>query len=262
MTQESEVLVERLDFVGVLTLNRPSALNALTNDLVARLADELERLDTDPSTRAIVITGGPRVFAAGADLRQLAAALGTPGGARSFLEARVAQWDRIRAIRAPLVAAVAGYALGAGCELAMCCDLIVAGESARFGQPELGVGLVPGAGGSQRLPRIVGKARAMEAVLLGRPFTAQEALANGLVNRVVPTELLRDEAIGLALALAAKPPLAVRAAKQAILQAFELPLRDGLEYEREALLAILETEDAREGISAFLEKRSPEFHGR
>lgn len=259
---ESFVLVERLDAVGVVTLNRPSALNVLSNAVLAELADALDGLDQDDTVRVIVLTGGMNVFAAGADLRQLADMLGLAEGPQAFLAARFGYWDRIRAIRSPVVGAVAGYALGAGCELALACDLLVAAESARFGQPELGVGLVPGAGGTQRLARSVGKGGAMEMVLTGRPMTAYEAERRGVVSRVVPAELLRDEAIALAQEIAAKPPLAVRRAKEAVLKAFELPLREGLDFERQTLLGILETSDAQEGITAFLEKRAPKFVGR
>ena len=259
---DSFVLVEQLEPVGILTLNRPSALNSLSNALLSELADALEDLDREASIRVIVLTGGPQVFAAGADLKQLADTLETPGGPKAFLTTRFGYWDRIRSIRSPIVGAVSGYALGAGCELALACDLLVAAESARFGQPELGVGLVPGAGGTQRVARLAGKAKAMELVLTGRMMGAYEAERFGIVNRVVPAELLRDEAIALAHEVAAKPPLSVRSAKEAVLKAFELPLREGLEFERQALLQILGTEDAREGIAAFLEKRAPSFHGR
>lgn len=259
---ERLVLVERIDTVGVVTLNRPTALNALSNAVLAELSDALESLDHDASSRAIVLTGGPKVFAAGADLKQLADTVGGPGGAREFLTARFGYWDRVRGIGLPMVGAVAGYALGAGCELALACDLLVATESARFGQPELSVGLVPGAGGTQRLARVAGKTRSMEMVLTGRMMTGREAEQCGLVNRIVPSELLREEAVALAQEIAKKPPLAVRAAKEAVLKSFELPLREGLAFERQSLLRILETQDAREGIAAFLEKRAPSFYGR
>ena len=259
---ENFVLLERLDSVGVVTLNRPSMLNALSNGLLSQLADALDLLDGEEAIRVIVITGGLKVFAAGADLKQLADNLGSVDGLKTFLSARFGYWDRIRAVRAPVVGAVAGYALGAGCELALACDLLVAAESARFGQPELGVGLVPGAGGTQLLIRMAGKARAMELVLTGRMMAAYEAQEAGIVNRVVPVELLRDEAIALAREVATKPPIATRMAKEAILKAFELHLQDGLEFERQSLVRILETEEAREGIAAFLERRTPNFYGR
>lgn len=256
------VLLERIDAVGVVTLNRPDSLNALSNDLLGALVDALAGLDKDPSVRVMVVTGGSRVFAAGADLKQLAQHLSPSSSPADFLRSRFGFWDRLRSMQKPIIAAVAGYALGAGCELALACDLIVAAESARFGQPEVNLGLIPGAGGTQRMARAVGKARAMELVLTGRVITAEEAHRVGLVNRVVPVELLHDEAVALAQEIAARPPLAVRRAKAAVLAAFETSLAAGLEHEREALASLLATEDAREGIAAFLEKRRPSYHGR
>jgi enoyl-CoA hydratase len=258
---ENVVLVERAGAVGIVTLNRPGALNALNNALLSALATELEAFDEDKGVCAIVLTGGEKVFAAGADLKQLADAIESPEGLEQFLQARFGYWDRIRAVGLPIVGAVAGYALGAGCELAMSCDLLIAAESARFGQPELNVGLVPGAGGTQRLARVAGKVASMEMLLTGRMMSAREGEQRGMVNRVVPTELLRDEALALATEIAVRPREAVRTAKQAVLKAFELPLSQGLAFERDALLQILGTPDAREGISAFLEKRTPSFHG-
>ncbi len=255
---ESFVTEQRDGAVGTVTINRPSVLNALSNDVLGQVVDALEKLDADGEIRAIVVTGGAQVFAAGADLKQL-----LEGEARGgFVASRGALWDRIRRVEKPLIAAVSGYALGAGCELAMSCDLIVASESARFGQPEINVGIMPGAGGTQRLTRAVGKARAMELVLTGRMMNAYEAERAGLVNRVVPVELLKDEALGLAREIASKPPISARLAKEAILKAFETTLPEGLEQERQSMAVVLETEDAREGIAAFLEKRLPTYHGR
>lgn len=258
----SQVVTELVDQVAVVSLNRPEALNALSNDLLSDLIAALEGEDRAEQVRAIVVTGGPRVFAAGADLKQLLEQLTAAPVPTDFLRDRSALWDRLRAVRKPLIAAVSGYALGAGCELAMACDLIVASESARFGQPEVNLGLLPGAGGTQRMARALGKARAMELVLTGRVFSAYEAERLGLVNRVVPVEVLRDEAIALAREIAAKPPLATRAARAAVLKAFETSLESGLDYERQCLSELLATEDAREGIRAFLEKRPPAYHGR
>lgn len=255
---EELVLVERRDQVSVLTLNRPSALNALSNELLGALITELERLDDSGEARAIVVTGGPRVFAAGADLKQLADAAFSD----MVFAVRFSLWDRLKRVRTPLIAAVSGYALGAGCELAMACDLIVASETARFGQPEINVGIIPGAGGTQRLTRALGKARAMEMVLTGRMLSAYEAERMGLVNRVVPVDVMLDEAIELAQEIATKPPLSTRLAKRAVLEAFETALEAGLEYERRSFGLVLATEDAREGMRAFLEKRAPEYHGR
>ena len=255
---EEQVLVHREGGVGVLTLNRPAVLNALSNDLLGTLLEEIERLDLAPETRAIIVTGGDKVFAAGADLKQLAAA---PFSEMAFAP-RFKLWDRLRRIHTPLIAAVSGFALGAGCELAMACDLIIAAESARFGQPEINVGIMPGAGGTQRLARAVGKVRAMELVLTGRMLTAHEAERVGLVNRVVPVEVLQAEAVALAQEIATKPPLSVRLAKRAILEAFETSLEAGLEHERRSFAMAFATEDAREGMQAFLEKRKPDYHGR
>jgi enoyl-CoA hydratase len=250
--------MQRDDAVGVVTINRPSALNALSNDVLSQVVGALEELDADDDMRAIVVTGGSQVFAAGADLKQLVSGAEKSG----FVAMRGALWDRIRALQTPLIAAVSGYALGAGCELAMSCDLIVASETARFGQPEINVGIMPGAGGTQRLTRAVGKARAMELVLTGRMMDAYEAERAGLVNRVVPVEVLAEEAIALAREIATKPPISARLAKAAVLKAFDTTLAEGLQHERESMAAVLETEDAQEGIAAFLEKRRPTYHGR
>jgi enoyl-CoA hydratase len=178
------------------------------------------------------------------------------------MAARAPLWKRVRGLQTPLIAAVSGYALGAGCELAMSCDLVVASETARFGQPEINVGIMPGAGGTQRLTRAVGKARAMELVLTGRTLTAYEAERFGLVNRVVPVEVLADEALSLASEIASKPPISARLAKSAVLKAFETSLEEGLDFERSCLTLVLQTDDAREGMAAFLEKRRPVYHGR
>jgi len=253
---ESHVLTESVDSVGIVTINRPAVLNALSNDILSDVVSALEAFDGRDDIRAMIVTGGPQVFAAGADLRQLAAA------PEQLMAARAPLWGRLRALRTPLIAAVSGYALGAGCELAMSCDLVVASETARFGQPEINVGIIPGAGGTQRLTRAVGKARAMELVLTGRTLTAHEAERVGLVNRVVPVEVLADEALALAREIASKPPISARMAKEAVLKAFETSLEAGLDYERSCLARVLETEDAREGIAAFLEKRRPVYHGR
>jgi enoyl-CoA hydratase len=245
--------------VALLTIDRPEVLNALSFAVVAALADRLEALDADPECHAIVLTGaGERAFAAGADIRELAEQ--TPAGLLAGDAFR--HWDRIGRIRTPIVAAVRGYALGGGCELAMACTLIVAAEDARFGQPEIGLGVIPGAGGTQRLTRAIGKARAMELILTGRALTAREAEAAGLVARVVASELVLTEALGLAGRIAAQPPLAVIAAKEAVDRAFELSLSAGLEFERRQFYLLFDTEDRREGMAAFLEKRPPRWQGR
>jgi enoyl-CoA hydratase len=247
-----------LDGVALVTLDRPSTLNALSFDLLDQLVDALETLDADPRCRAVVITGsGSRAFAAGADIRELepqTSASLTAGG-------RFRTWDRLAAIGLPLIAAVRGVALGGGCELAMVCDMIVAAEDASFGQPEILIGVMPGAGGTQRLTRAIGKARAMELILTGRSLTATEALAHGLVTRVVPPEATLDAALELAATVATMPPLAVRAAKAAILDASDRLLADGLAKERAAFFGLFDTDDQAEGMAAFTQKRPPVWSG-
>jgi enoyl-CoA hydratase len=248
-----------LDGVALVTIQRPDVLNALSFDLLDALANALATLDANPACRAIVLTGsGERAFAAGADIRELARQ--TP--VSLLVENRFAAWERIAATRKPVVAAVRGFALGGGCELAMTCDLIVAGEDARFGQPEINLGVMPGAGGTQRLTRAIGRARAMDLILTGRTITAREAETMGLVSRVVPAERTLDEALALATAIAAQAPVAVLAAKEAVRLAEELPLGDGLRHERRAFFALFATEDQTEGMAAFVEKRRPEWKGR
>ena len=247
-----------LDHVALVTIDRREALNALSFDLLDELVVALETLDADPACRAIVLTGaGERAFAAGADVRELATQTPTSLAA----ENRFAAWDRIASIGTPLIAAVRGFALGGGCELAMTCDMIVAGEDAQFGQPEIRLGVMPGAGGTQRLTRAIGKAKAMELILTGRTMAAREAEANGLVTRVVPTEATLDAALDLASVVAAQAPLAVLAAKQAILQAAELSLSAGLDHERRAFFQLFETDDQTEGMAAFGEKRPASWTG-
>ena len=252
------VLVERDGRVGVVLMNRPKALNALSGELMDEVVGALEELDADPEIRAIVLGGGERAFAAGADIGELAAA--TP--ISLYESRRLGRWDRIRALRTPVVAAVSGFCLGGGCELAMLCDLVVASETARFGQPEINLGILPGAGGTQRLTRAVGKAVAMDMILTGRTISAREALSFGLVARVVPKERWLDEAKRAAGEIAAKGPIAVRLAKEAVDAAFEAPLATGVELERRSFNLARASEDADEGLSAFVEKRKPEFKGR
>ncbi len=255
---DANILVEQDGAVATITLNRPKVLNALNQETMDELVAALEALDRDDAIRCIVLTGSERAFAAGADVNEMAAA--TPADMLSGY--RFQQWERIRKISKPIVAAVRGFALGGGCELAMLCDMIVAGEGARFGQPEINIGIMPGAGGTQRLTRAVGKARAMEIVLTGRHITATEAAAAGLVTRVVPDEVTLDEAKRLARQIAAKPPIAVRLAKESILKAFDMTLEGGLDFERKAFYLLFSTEDKVEGIQAFLAKRPPTFRGR
>jgi enoyl-CoA hydratase len=248
-----------IDGVALVTIDRRDALNALSFDLLDELAAGLETLDRDPACRAIVLTGaGTRAFAAGADIRELADQ--TP--VTLTAEDRFSSWDRIGAIRTPVIAAVRGFALGGGCELAMACDIVVAAEDAEFGQPEIRLGVMPGAGGTQRLTRALGKAKAMEMILTGRSITAREAEAHGLVTRVVPAEATLDAALDLARGIAAQAPLAVLAAKEAVKAAHELSLAAGLEFERRAFFLLFGSNDQGEGMAAFVEKRAPRWTGR
>ena len=245
--------------VALVTLDRPDVLNALSFDLLDELAAALERLDLEPGCRAIVLTGGgSRAFAAGADIRELARQ--TP--VSLLVEDRFAVWDRIWAVRTPLIAAVRGFALGGGCELALSCDIIVAAQDASFGQPEINLGVMPGAGGTQRLTRAIGKARAMDLILTGRTIDAVEAERVGLVSRVVAPDETLDTAIELATRIAAQAPVAVLAAKESIKQAEELPLAAGLQQERRAFYLLFASEDQGEGMAAFVEKRPPQWKGR
>jgi enoyl-CoA hydratase len=254
----SVVLVEREPPVGIVLLNRPEALNALNDEVMGLLVDALIELDDDDAIRCIVLGGSEKAFAAGADIGQMAEA-----NAMDMYEARrIDRWDAIRRIRTPLVAAVSGFCLGGGNELAMACDLIVASETARFGQPETGLGIIPGAGGTQRLTRAVGKAKAMDVILTGRFLTADEAERAGLVARVVAKEAWLEEAKAVARAIAEKGPIAQRLAKESVNRAYESTLETGLDYERKALYLAFASDDAREGLTAFTEKRKPEFRGR
>jgi enoyl-CoA hydratase/carnithine racemase len=244
--------------VALLRLNRPEARNALSPEVMEELASELEALDPDPEVRCVAIAGSDKVFAAGADIRAMAE--------RSFAEAlrhpAAAFWKRLAAIKTPMIAAVSGYALGGGCELALACDMIVAAEGATFGQPEINLGIIPGGGGTQRLARVLGKQRAMEYVLTGKRFGAPEGQAMGIVNWVVADERWLDEAMALAREVAEKPPIASRLAKQAVLAAEETTLAAGLETERRLYELAMATEDRVEGMRAFLEKREPSFEGK
>jgi enoyl-CoA hydratase/carnithine racemase len=244
--------------VALLRLNRPEARNALSPEVMEDLASELEQLDPDPDVRCVVIAGSEKVFAAGADIKAMAE--------RSFAEAlrhpAASFWRRLAAIKTPMIAAVSGYALGGGCELALACDMIVASDTAVFGQPEINLGIIPGGGGTQRLARVLGKQRAMEYVLTGRRFDAQEALELGLVNAVADDGRWLEEATELARTVAERPPIAVRLGKQAVLAAEETALSAGLETERRLYELAMATEDRVEGMQAFLEKREPEFEGK
>ena len=255
---ESLVLVERDEPVAVVQLNRPKQLNALSDDLMQELVERLQELDHDDGIRCIVLAGSERAFAAGADIGQLAEA----STIELYYQRRVERWDTIRELWTPLVAAVSGFCLGGGCELAMACDVIVASETARFGQPESGLGIIPGAGGTQRLTRAVGKATAMDVILSGRFLSAREALDAGLVARVVAKEAWLEEAKRVARDIAAKGPVATRLAKEAVDRAYEGPLSFGLEYERRLLALAFASDDAKEGLTAFGDKRPPDFKGR
>jgi enoyl-CoA hydratase len=254
------VLVEREPErrIAVCLLNRPDRLNALSEELMTELVAVLRSLDEDENVRCAVVGGSERAFAAGADIAEMT----NPSAIDMYLARRIESWDAIRRVRMPLVAAVSGYCLGGGCELAMTCDLIVASDSAVFGQPETGLGILPGAGGTQRLTRAVGKALAMDVILSGRRLSAREALEAGLVARVVAREAWLEEAKRVARDIAAKGPIANQLAKEAVNRAFEAPLSLGLDYERRALYLAFASEDAGEGVTAFLEKRPPEFRGR
>jgi enoyl-CoA hydratase len=258
MASYENIIVEQGDGVGVVRLNRPKVLNALSVPLMTELGDALEAMDADEGVRCIVLTGNERAFAAGADIGEMSDATAVQMLTRN----QFARWERIKKIRKPLIAAVSGYALGGGCELAMLCDMIVASESARFGQPEILIGIIPGAGGTQRLTRAVGKALAMEIILTGRQMTAQEAHAAGLINRVVPNELYLESAMQLAKEVAARPPLAVIMAKDAILKTYDMTLDAGIDAERKNFYLLFGTEDMREGMAAFLEKRPPQWKGK
>ncbi len=244
--------------VARLTLHRPEASNALRTQLLEELAAALRAFAADDAVRCVVLTGGPKVFAAGADVREIA----DPAAAEALLERRRACWQVVRDFPKPLVAAVNGYCLGGGNELALLCDVIVAGDDAQFGQPELKLGMIPGAGGTQRLTAAVGKARAMPLLLTGALLPAREAQAAGLVSEVVPAAECGARALALATQIAAMPPLAVRHVKQAVRHAAENALAAGLAYEQRAFAELLRSADRREGIAAFLEKRAPNFTGR
>lgn len=246
------------DQIAIVTLNRPKVLNALNHELMGELVDALETFDRDDNVRVIILTGGERAFAAGADIKEMS----EETTITIMLKDRFATWDRIRSIKKPVIAAVSGYALGGGCELVMNCDIIVASETAQFGQPEINIGVIPGAGGTQRLTRVVGKHKAMEMILTGRPITAKEAHDLGLVNKVAPVELFLDEAKAMAKEIAKKSPVAVRLAKEAVLKTYDTSISEGLQFERKNFYMLFSSEDQKEGMKAFLEKRTAVFTGR
>ena len=254
----TSILTETRERVGLITFNRPQALNALNFALLTELADALSAFDADEAIGAVVITGGEHVFAAGADVKEMADA----SVAQMLESGYIELFDVIPRIKKPLIAAVSGLALGGGCELALSCDMIVASENAKFGQPEINLGVMPGAGGTQRLARTLGKALTMEMVLNNRTITAAEAYQFGLVNRVAPVERYLDVALALAAEIAARAPIAVRLAKEAVNQAFEGSLTEGLTYERRLFYLLFGTEDQKEGMQAFSEKRKAIWKGK
>ena len=260
MNEDQLVLVERQadQRTALVRLNRPKQLNALNGAVMDALCTALEDLDRDDAVRAIVVTGNERAFAAGADIGEMATA--TP--VDMLRTNRIGQWDRIRRTTKPVIAAVNGWALGGGCELAMTLDLIVAGEGAKFGQPEINIGVIPGAGGTQRLTRAIGKSRSMRMILTGDPITAAEAERAGLVALLTQDELVVEDALTLATKIATKSPLALRLAKEAVNAAYEMSLTDALAHERRLFYLLFASEDQKEGMAAFLEKRPPEFRGR
>jgi enoyl-CoA hydratase len=252
------ILIETRSRVGLITLNRPKAMNALNNRLMGELMDALDAFDRDEEIGAMVVTGNEKAFAAGADIKEMAD--------KSITEMmdsdHIAMFGRIRTIRKPVIAAVSGWALGGGCEVALSCDMIVASESAKFGLPEVTIGVIPGAGGTQRLTRAVGKVIAMEMILNNRTLTAQEALQFGLVNRLVPVENYLEEALTLAEEVASRAPLAIRAAKKMINRAYEQALSEGLKEEKQEFYSLFASEDQKEGMRAFVEKRKPAWKGK
>lgn len=244
--------------IALIELNRPKELNALNRQLMSEVRDALKTLDEDDNVRVVILTGGEKVFAAGADIKQMADA-----SAIDMLNIdQFSTWDQIRKTKKPIIAAVSGFALGGGCELAMTCDMIIASETAKFGQPEIKIGTMPGAGGTQRLTRAVGKVMAMEMVLTGKFISAEEALQAGLINRIVPAPLLLDETVKLAKEIAKQSPVAIKLAKEAVNQAFNSTLDEGLMFERKNFYLTFASQDQKEGMAAFVEKRQPDFKGK
>jgi enoyl-CoA hydratase len=253
------IITETQDKVGLIRLNRPKALNALNSTLMGELTSALEAFDRDDEIGALVITGDERAFAAGADIKEMS---GKSSIDMLHGEKISSSWDRIKAINKPIIAAVSGWCLGGGSELALACDMVVASETAKFGQPEINLGILPGAGGTQRLPRVVGKAVAMEMILNNRTLSADEAYQYGLVNRVFPVEAYLDEALNLAKEIATRAPVAIQLAKEAINQSYETSLSEGVVDERRSFYLLFSTEDQKEGMMAFIEKREPEWKGK
>ncbi len=255
---QSYLIITKEDGYAVVQFNRPDVLNALNMKLMEELVETLEMLDKDDAVRCIILTGNEKAFAAGADIKEMADA----SAMEMLLRDQFARWDRIRKIKTPIIAAVSGFALGGGCELVMTCDMVIASETAKFGQPEINIGVIPGAGGTQRLTRAVGKVKAMEMVLTGRMISADEALRWGLINKVVPVEYYLTEAKAWAKEIASKPPVAVKLGKESVLKSFDTTMEGGLEFERRNFYLLFASEDQKEGMSAFTAKRKPEWKGK
>jgi enoyl-CoA hydratase len=245
-------------FIALVQLNRPKELNALNRELMQELRDALIELDKNENVRAIIITGNEQAFAAGADIKQMA----DKSAIDMLVIDQFSTWDQIRKTKKPIIAAVSGFALGGGCELAMTCDMIIASETAKFGQPEIKIGVMPGAGGTQRLTKAIGKAKAMELVLTGRFISAEDALRYGLINKVVPVEMYLSEALQLAKEIAGMSPIATQLAKESVNRSFETHLDEGLMFERKNFYLTFASEDQKEGMKAFIEKRNPEYKGK
>ena len=255
----ANLIVETRDHVGLVKLNRPEALNALNQDLLGELNEALNKFDADDRVRCIVVTGSEKAFAAGADIKEMSEKSAVDMFRLDFFADKSRGIDRVRK---PIIAAVSGYALGGGCELAMMCDFILASDTAKFGQPEINLGVIPGMGGTQRLTRYVGKAKAMEMCLTGRFMTADEAERSGLVSRVIPADKLLDEAMSVAARIADKSLLATMAAKEAVNRSYETTLAEGIMFERRLFHGLFASEDQKEGMAAFIEKREPQFRGK
>ncbi|MCZ6775701.1 MAG: enoyl-CoA hydratase-related protein [Ignavibacteria bacterium] len=254
----THIIVTKQHGYAIVQFNRPDVLNALNMKLMEEVVGALESLDKEQDVRCVILTGNEKAFAAGADIKEMADA----SAIEMLTRDQFARWDRIRKIKKPIIAAVSGFALGGGCELAMSCDMVVASENAKFGQPEINIGVMPGAGGTQRLTRAVGKVKAMEMVLTGRMISAEEALRWGLINKVVPVEYYLEEAKNWAREIASKPPVAVRLAKESVLKAFDTTIEGGLEFERKNFYLLFASDDQKEGMKAFGEKRKPEWKGK
>lgn len=250
------ILLDKEEGVGLITLNRPEALNALNKQLMDELTDALQNLESDKEVHVILLTGSEKAFAAGADIKEMASKNYMDVFMEDFI---TANWEEATRVRKPIIAAVAGYALGGGCELAMMCDFIVCADNAKFGQPEIKLGVIPGAGGTQRLTRFIGKSKSMDMILTGRMMNAEEAERTGLVSRVFPTEELKDEAMKIAKTVAELSLPSVMAAKEAVNRAYETTLTEGIKYERRIFHALFSTEDQKEGMAAFVDKRTPQF---